>query len=253
MTDNPVREPDADSGTDRPHAPGSGGLDVGARNGPPTRGQLLLYRLIRGLVVAFGRIYWRVSVEGLEKIPTEGPFILAPVHRSNIDFAVVAGLTKRRMRYMGKDSIWKYQFLGHFFDALGAFPVHRGMVDRGALRRCAEILTQGEPLVVFPEGTRQSGRLVTELFEGTAYLAAKLGVAVVPVGIGGSGAAMPKGAKFPRPTKVHMVVGDPLEPPVAPGGARASRASLRRFSQELHARLQDLYDQAQRSTPGGPD
>ncbi|MHB1487705.1 MAG: lysophospholipid acyltransferase family protein [Acidimicrobiales bacterium] len=248
MTDNPALEParsDADSGATRSYVPASNGL--------PNRGQLILYRLIRGLVVAFGRVYWRVSVEGLEKIPTEGPFILAPVHRSNIDFAVVAGLTKRRMRYMGKDSIWKYQFLGRFFDALGAFPVHRGRVDREALRRCAEILTQGEPLVVFPEGTRQSGPLVTELFEGTAYLAAKMGVAVVPVGIGGSGAAMPKGAKLPRPTKVHMVVGDPLELPVVPDGARASRASLRRFSQELHARLQDLYDQAQISVGGGPD
>ena len=52
--------------------------------------------------------------------------MLAPVHRSNVDFALAALVTNRPMRYMGKDSIWKSKPLGRFVSMLGAFPVHRG-------------------------------------------------------------------------------------------------------------------------------
>ncbi|MGH9306653.1 MAG: lysophospholipid acyltransferase family protein [Acidimicrobiales bacterium] len=183
-------------------------------------------------------------MSGGENIPAHGAYIVAPVHRSNIDFALVAGLSRSRLRYMGKDSVWKYPTLGRFFTTLGAFPVHRGAPDREAMRRCSEILSNGEPLVIFPEGTRQSGPLVVELFEGAAYLAAKLGVPVIPVGIGGSEAAMPKGSKFPRPARVQMVVGAPLSFPPSRGNGRVGRASLRAFSDELHAQLQILFDQA---------
>src|SRR3546814_5503499 len=74
------------------------------------------------------------------------------------------------MRYMGKDSIWKSRLLGRFVTMLGAFPVHRGSADRDALKACTDIVSGGSPLVMFPEGTRQSGPKVEELFDGTAYV-----------------------------------------------------------------------------------
>ncbi|MEY4251507.1 MAG: hypothetical protein RL691_388, partial [Actinomycetota bacterium] len=68
--------------------------------------------------------------------------------------------------------------------ALGAFPVTRGSADREALKRCIAVLEAGEPLVLFPEGTRQSGPIVQPLFDGAAYVAVKAGVPIIPVGIG---------------------------------------------------------------------
>ncbi|MDQ1444140.1 MAG: 1-acyl-sn-glycerol-3-phosphate acyltransferase [Acidimicrobiaceae bacterium] len=211
----------------------------------PGRGELLLYRIVRGIVVGFCKLFWRVRFDGLEHVPARGPFVLAPVHRSNVDTPLVAGVTRRRMRFMGKDSMWKIKPIGRLFSALGAFPVHRGTVDREALRRTIEVLQAGEPVVIFPEGTRQSGPLVQPLFEGAAYVAARTGVPIVPVGIGGSEQAMPKGAKMLKPVKVHIVVGEPLVPPPLGPGERAPRRVVHEMTEDLHARLQALFDQAQ--------
>jgi 1-acyl-sn-glycerol-3-phosphate acyltransferase len=209
---------------------------------------LLLYRFVRALVVAFARLFWRLDVTGLEHVPTDRAFVLAPVHRSNIDTIVVAAVTRRRLRYMGKDSLWKVDALGKLLSALGAFPVHRGSADREALRRCIAVVEAGEPLVIFPEGTRQSGPIVQPLFEGAAYVAARTGVPVVPVGIGGSEAAMPKGSKLLRPVKVSVVIGEPIEPPARSGEGgtgRAPRRAVHEVTERLAKELQALFDQAQ--------
>jgi 1-acyl-sn-glycerol-3-phosphate acyltransferase len=160
--------------------------------------------LVREIVVAFCRLFWRVRVDGRQHIPARGPFILAPVHRSNIDTPLVAAVTRRRrLRYMGKDAMWKYPWSAWFFTSLGGFPVRRGSADREALRNAITVLERGEPLVLFPEGTRQSGPVVAEVFDGAAYVASRTGAPIVPVGIGGSEQAMPKGAKLPRPTRMR--------------------------------------------------
>jgi 1-acyl-sn-glycerol-3-phosphate acyltransferase len=205
------------------------------------RGERVLYAAVRAVLVAFAKVFWRLRIDGLEHVPTEGAFVLAPVHRSNVDTPLVAGVTRRRLRYMGKDTMWKIGPIGKLFTALGAFPVHRGTVDREALRRTVEVLQSGEPVVIFPEGTRQSGPLVQPLFEGAAYVAAKVGVPIVPVGIGGSEQAMPKGSKLLRPVKVHIVVGEPIAPP-EPG---ARRRVVHEMTEQLQSRLQELFDTAQ--------
>jgi len=189
-------------------------------------------------------LFGRIEVHGSERIP-DGPFVLAPVHRSNIDFALVSLVTKRRMRYMGKDSIWKYALLGKFFTALGAFPVHRGTADREALRTCVELVKLGQPLVMFPEGTRQSGPVVQELFDGCAYVAGKTDVPIVPVGIGGSEKAMPKGSKFIKPAKIVLIVGEPLAPPAATEGGRVGRRATKELTDQLRVEIQKLFDDAQ--------
>ena len=82
--------------------------------------------------------------------------------------------------------------VGSFLESIGAFPVHREGADRLALDRSQDVLERGDALILFPEGTRRSGPLVEELHEGAAFLAARTGAPIVPIGIGGSAAAMPK-------------------------------------------------------------
>lgn len=202
----------------------------------------VLYAVVRMILFGFAKVFWRLSVEGTENVPADRPFVLAPVHRSNIDFLLVSAITRRRMRYMGKHTLWKFAPLGTFISALGAFPVKRGTADREALRRCIEVIQAGEPLVIFPEGTRQSGPEVQPLFEGAAYVAARAGVPIVPVGIGGSERAMPKGSKMLRPVKIRLVVGSPIDPPRADDGGRAPRRAIKQTTDELHAAIQKLFD-----------
>ena len=206
--------------------------------------QRLWYAVVRSLIAGFCRVFWRLRVDGAENVPRHGPFILAPVHRSNVDFALTALVAKRPMRYMGKDAMWKYRWSAWFFTSLGGFPVHRGSADREAMRSCLEVLSGGEPLVMFPEGTRRSGPIVESLFDGAAYVSARAGVPIVPVGIGGSEAAMPKGARMIHPVKLTMIVGRPLYPDTG-GAGRASRRAVRQLSERLAKELQALFDEAQ--------
>ena len=85
------------------------------------------------------------------------------------------------------------------------------------MRRAQQVLEAGEVLILFPEGERRSGPVVEDLHEGVAFLAARTGATVVPVGIGGSASVMPKGTKIPRPRHIHLEVGTPLPPPERTG------------------------------------
>lgn len=100
---------------------------------------------------------------------------------------------------MGKDSLFKIKPIASILSSLGGFPVTRGTADLEALKRCLAVLALGEPIVMFPEGTRQFGPTIQPLFDGAAYLAIKAGVPIVPVGIGGTEAVMRKGSKFIYP------------------------------------------------------
>jgi 1-acyl-sn-glycerol-3-phosphate acyltransferase len=212
---------------------------------PPTRFEVGVYRTIRGILYGLCRIYLRLKVTGREKLP-EGPFIVAPVHRSNLDFLMAAFVVKGRMLYMGKASLWKVGWIGRIFNLLGAFPVHRGTADRAAMRTCLQVIENGEPVVMFPEGTRREGPTVEEVFDGPAYVAARAGVPVVPVGIGGSERAMPIGARMIRPRRVAVVVGDPIEAPATGDSGRVPRRQVREMTTRLQAEVQRLYDEAQR-------
>ncbi|MGH9190822.1 MAG: lysophospholipid acyltransferase family protein [Acidimicrobiales bacterium] len=206
---------------------------------------MILYQLVRGLIQIVARLYWRATFEGLHNVPASGAFVLAPVHRSIIDFGLVSGVTRRRMRYMGKEELWSWRPLGWFISTLGAFPVHRGAADRDALHRCLEELQAGEPVVLFPEGARRSGPVVENLFEGASYVASRAGVPVVPVAIAGSEQALPKGSRLPRPVRVHVVVGPPIAPAPLPEGRRhPSRRAVKELTAGLEAELQRLLDSA---------
>lgn len=201
------------------------------------------YFVVRGLLVVLCRIVTRVEIIGRANVPSSGPFVLAPIHRSNIDSPLAAAVTRRRMRFMGKDSLWKFGPVGSVLSALGGFPVSRGTADREALKRCIAVLESGEPLVLFPEGTRQSGPQVQPLFDGAAYVAVKAGVPIIPVGIGGSEGVMPKGSRMIRPHKCVLVVGAPITAQLDAEG-RVPRSAVRDVTTALSESLQELFDSA---------
>lgn len=213
---------------------------------PPTRSALAFYAFVRGLIAVAFKVVFRVRIRGAGHLPADGAFIMAPgAHQSNLDTLVVSALTRRRLRYMGKDTLWRSRFWDWFFSALGGFPVNRDGADRQALRQCLDVVSSGEPVVMFPEGTRATGPSVGEMHDGPVYVASKAGVPILPVGIGGSARAMPAGSKMIRPRRMAMVVGPPIAPPVAAEGGRVKRSQVRAATDELRDVLQVLFDQAQ--------
>ena len=154
------------------------------------------------------------------------------------------GICIRRPAYfMAKQELYEKPFLAWLFTALGGFPVERGSVDRSALRAAQQALEGGEPVAIFPEGTRRHGRDVVDLFDGGAYLATRLGVPIVPVGIGGSEEILPSGKTLPRPHRVGIVVGDPIQPPHHETG-RVRRQEVTNTTEKVRVELQACFDEA---------
>ena len=191
----------------------------------------------------FGRFYCKVDGKDSEYLETSGPLIVAPVHRSNLDAPLLVTLTRRRLNFLGKESLFSPKPLGWFISALGGIPISRGTGDREALKAAQILLEKGESIVVFPEGTRQIGNKVGEVFDGAAFLAARTGAKVVPVGIAGTECALPSGAKFPKRSRVCYVVGEPMELS-SPQGGRVTAPQRKDFSEKLALRLQDVFDEA---------
>ena len=203
------------------------------------------YAVARAVCVGFCRVWFRMTVEGLEHVPRSGAFVLAPVHRSNMDTPIVSVVTRRRLRYMGKDSLWKRAFPRWFLSALGGFPVTRGSADKEALVRCIAVLKNGEPLVLFPEGERKSGAA------GPAAVRRR-GVR----GCEGRRAHRPRGHRWVRAGDAEGLQADPPAQgprrhrrthhrPGRGPGTGAARAALADVTQALHDRLQELFDRAQ--------
>lgn len=209
----------------------------------------IFYRCCWSLSTLLCRVYTRLTINGREHLPQHGAFVLAPVHRSYLDTPFAGCVRSKRMRFMGKDTMWKNRQFGWVLSALGAFPVTRGTADREALRRAIAVLEAGEPLVLFPEGERKQGPVVQPLFDGAVYIAIKAGVPIVPVGIAGSERVMPKKAKFIYPRKVHIEIGPPIPAPVAPEGGRLPRTVYKDHSEQLHSELQRLFDLAMERVP----
>jgi 1-acyl-sn-glycerol-3-phosphate acyltransferase len=199
----------------------------------------LTYRVCAAVVSGLAKLLFRPTVIGAQNIPLEGPVLIAPIHRSNVDFALTLFISKRKAFFMAKDSLFRVPLLGPLITHLGAFPIRRGSADRESMEHSEAVLRQGHALVLFPEGTRKEGREVATLHDGAMFLAARTGATIVPVGIGGSDRAMPKGAKLPRPTKIKIVVGAPIDPPSSEG--RVSRSTLAAKSEELRVALEKVY------------
>lgn len=211
-----------------------------------TGAPLVAYRVIRRLLRGIAKAYFRFEVVGREHLPHDGGYVLAPGgHRSILDTPIVALAGPRVLRYMGAENYFEIPGLGWFLRAMGGFPVERSTTDRNALRLAEWVLRNGEPLAVFPESTRQDGPIIQDLKEGAAFLACRAQVPLVPMGIGGAERAMPKGARWVRPRKIALVVGEPIMPPRRSDGGRVKRSEIRALTDELGENLQALFDEAQ--------
>ncbi|MGI9597135.1 MAG: lysophospholipid acyltransferase family protein [Acidimicrobiales bacterium] len=206
---------------------------------------MALYRTLRGFLRLVVNPWLRVRSENTDVLDLPGATILAPVHRSNLDSALLATQSRRRIRALGKESLFTTPGVSYLCAALGAIPVRRGEADRDALKAAKYLLDKGETMIVFPEGGRQTGSTITELYDGAAWLAARTGARVIPVGIAGTEAAMPQGAKFLHRSTVAIVPGDPMAAPVGAEGKRATRQQLQEFTAELSIQLQRAQNRAE--------
>ena len=133
----------------------------------------------------------------------EAPYILIANHKSMIDPFVLALPTKKyEIRYVGKRELTKNRLLEWAVKNLHMIPVSRHATDMAAMRSCMQVLKDGNVLGIFPEGTRHQPELMQTVESGTAMIALRAGVPIIPVYISGR----------IRPFhKVRVRVGEPME------------------------------------------
>src|SRR5665213_166073 len=204
----------------------------------------LTYRSCAFIIAVVAKVRLRPTVEGVENIPSTGPVLIAPIHRSNVDFAFSLFISPRKVFFMAKDGIFRVPVIGSLLTKLGAFPVTRDSADRESMRLAEEVLHRGQALVMFPEGTRKEGDHVEPLHDGAMFIASRTGAMVVPVGIAGSDRAMPVGSNFPRFARIHIVVGKPIAPPMSDG--RVSRSAIAAKTEELRRELEAVYEESRK-------
>ena len=205
---------------------------------------MLFYRVVAFFVAGIPKVVWRVHIEGRERLPATGAYVIAPSHRSMMDIPFVAGITRRRARFMGKAPLFRIPVVGRTFRALGSFPVERDGSDRKPLRDSLEILAGGDALVVYPEGTRQNGPVIQPLQPGAAYLAVKAQVPIVPVGVAGAEQIFrSRRGRFPGLGRVAVVIGEPIFPPERTGLV-VKRELVNEMTATLAAALQGVFDRA---------
>lgn len=159
------------------------------------------------------RFLWRVTTEGLDRIPSTGGALIAPNHISVLDSFFLPLVLPRRITYVGKAEYmddWKTKFL---FPAMGMIPIDRsgGDASRAALDAAQQILESGELFGIYPEGTRSRDGRLHKGHTGIARLALATGCPIVPVGIIGTDRVQPADAKLPTPfRRVHLRFGHPI-------------------------------------------
>src|SRR5947209_5408359 len=146
----------------------------------------VVYWLVRSVLQPFFHIYFRMARIGREHIPQSGPVIIAANHRSFLDPFVIATMAHRPLYYVAKKELFMRRWQAWLLNSLGAFPVDRGAADGEMITTATAILSRGDAVLIFPEGTRTRPGSLGQPKRGVGRLALETGAPVVPVAIIGT-------------------------------------------------------------------
>ncbi|SMG11457.1 lysophospholipid acyltransferase family protein [Dethiosulfovibrio salsuginis] len=202
----------------------------------------VIYQIVRLFCLFFLKLHNRISIQGLENVPSLPPFIMAVNHCSNLDPVVVGAAFPHRLRYLAKVELFQgSKIFAWLLRTLGAIPVSRESSQSagGALKTFLQLIEEGQAVLLFPEGARSVDGRLKPLEGGVALLAMKSGVPVVPVYISGTHRAMPVGSSRIGWNKVSITFGEPIEPKALADGVAVKEARSI-FLKELESRLSSM-------------
>jgi len=192
------------------------------------------YNVIRYIFNIFTYGLLRMKVYGEENVPKQGPFILASNHASNFDPPLLGTAVKHHLiHFMAKEELFHNPVMRWFLHYIQTFPVHRGHIDRMALKESLHILQLGGVLGIFPQGTRVRPGNLGRFHEGMAAIALKSEAVVVPTAIIGSW-DLPK-----KKGPLLIVFGKPIVPDIA----RMDKQAIQVFNDRVKCAIADLIDQ----------
>lgn len=198
------------------------------------------HRLMRGwstLLLFFLRV--GVEVRGLDHIDREKPYVFLANHSSYLDIiaigrAIPGGALFVYREELTKVPIWGWSLRASPFIMISRSDARNAMrsIEKGA----ADIRTEGESVVIFPEGSRSADGGLTEFRRGGFLLAALSGVPLVPLALHGAGRLLPRGDWVVKPGRITVEIGRPHDLGVNPDRPALKSAQVELF-EELHAML----------------
>lgn len=145
-----------------------------------------LYCIGKVIVGAFFRLFTRLQVKGKENVPRQGALLVVSNHLNFNDPPLLGASLGRPVVFMAKEELFRFRPLAYFLGSLGSFPVHRGQLDRKAIRQSERVLEEGRVLVMFPEATRSPKAQLQRAFPGSALIASRRAVPILAVGVFGT-------------------------------------------------------------------
>ncbi|MBE3113241.1 MAG: 1-acyl-sn-glycerol-3-phosphate acyltransferase [Actinobacteria bacterium] len=170
----------------------------------------MLYNIAKCICWIIFKLLFRLKVTGQENIPQDGPFIIVANHSSLLDPVILGVSVRPKVIFVAAAYLFKIGWLGYMLRKFNSIPVQREN-DIKAIKQSLEILKRDGVLGIFPEGgiDRQKNNLPVRA--GAAYLAAKIGVPIVPIKIKGADKVLPRGAKFIRSlNKIEVEIKKPI-------------------------------------------
>lgn len=202
------------------------------------------YRFLKANFVPFVKAATRLHVKGRDKVPREGPVLLAVNHFSWADPVVVGAAIERPTYYLAKERLFVNPAARWFFTSMGQIPVNRQAGgNEDALQTAVELLARGVVVGVFPEGTRSRYGELKRGKTGVARIAVRSGAPIVPIAVT-TAEFWPKHSTLPKfGEQVYMNVGDPMRFDLKPEDAD-DRQRMRDATDEVMARIKALLDEA---------
>ena len=171
----------------------------------------LSYRLgWLGFRLLFGT-YFRWRVCHAERVPRDGPVILASNHASFLDPPLVGAGIPRMVNYLARDTLFHVPVVAWLLRSWRVVPVDRDGGGASGLRGILDRLLAGGIILLFPEGTRTHTGQLQPARSGIGLVVIKSQAPVIPVRVFGTFEAYGRYTRFPRPRRVAVTYGPPLE------------------------------------------